>query len=239
MRIGSRPATQARDLVRLFDQAFDFARSDPASPVLRYTVGRLKGIDVNEQNRTLFQHLLLQCLVAEPGTIAPVLAQLIRGTDMDWQLDSDLVSETLNRLMNELLPVGHGNEASWCLWGLYALGLPVDGSNLPVISASEDSIVALLALYGKHSGRLASLDTTNWEASMTSDDLFGDRWLLAYEALVKRWLPSLDGTDYISSEARFRTLRDGGVQFFDEEQIVGILPTGIAPSLGIAPIFSG
>ena len=239
MGIRSRPAAQATDLVHLFDQAFDFARRHPASPVLRYTLGRLKGVDVQEQNRTLFQHLLLQCLVAEPATIASVLTQLIRGADTGWQLEFDLVSNALNKLMNELLPMGHGNEASWCLWGLYALELPVDGSNMPVISASEDPIVALLALYGRHRGLLGDLDTTNWEASMTSDDLYGDRWLLAYEALVKGWLPSQDGTDYISSEPRFKALRDGGVQFFDEERIVGILPTGVAPTLGIAPIFSG
>ena len=73
---------------------------------------------------------------------------------------------------------------------------------------------------------------------MTAEDLYGAHWLLAYEALVKGWLPPLNGADYIDSDPRFKILRDRDVQFFDDRMIINVLSTGVAPSVGIAPIFS-
>lgn len=135
--------------------------------------------------------------------------------------------------------MGHGNEACWCLWGIFALELLVEASSAAAISVSEDPLVALLALHGRAHGLLPdSLDTTNWESAMTGEDLYGDRWLLAYEALVKGWLPSLNGVDYVGVDPRFSILQNAKVEFFDGNMIAGVVPTGVAPSVGVAPIFS-
>lgn len=239
MPVRDTPAAQANDLVHLSDRAFEFAREDTTSPVLRYAVGRLKSIDIKQENRTLLQHLLLQYVVAAPGTLATTLGVLIKGMHDGWQLEEDIIAETLNRLMRELLAMGHGNEACWCLWGIFALELLVEASSAAAISVSEDPLVALLALHGRAHGLLPdSLDTTNWESAMTGEDLYGDRWLLAYEALVKGWLPSLNGVDYVGVDPRFSILQNAKVEFFDGNMIAGVVPTGVAPSVGVAPIFS-
>jgi len=41
---------------------------------------------------------------------------------------------------------------------------------------------------------------------MTPDELYGEAWLLAYEALVRNWLPSATGNNYVSVDAAFGSL---------------------------------
>lgn len=229
---------QATDLVHLFDSAFGFAHREAPDPVLRYLAGRLKGIDVQESNRRLFQHLLLQCAMAEPGTIPQLLALLITGKAAGWSLESDLVAETLNRILGSLLPMGCGNEAAWCLWGLFALELPLDGSNLKAISSTDDPFVALLALHGQSEGLLQTLDTSNWSPAVAEGGLWEHQWILAYEACVQGWIPPASGPNPVMNDPAFRILAEAGVRFFDGTKIKGVVPTGVAPSVGTAPLFS-
>lgn len=50
---------------------------------------------------------------------------------------------------------------------------------------------------------------------MTADALYDRYWLLAYEANVKNWLPSLDGTDYVSNDINFGFLKQNKVSFYN------------------------
>ena len=50
---------------------------------------------------------------------------------------------------------------------------------------------------------------------MHAEHLYSENWLLAYEALVKGWLPSVDGSSYVSADPFFNTLAENGVEFYD------------------------
>ncbi len=39
---------------------------------------------------------------------------------------------------------------------------------------------------------------------MSAGALYDEHWLLAYEANVKGWLPSVSGTDHIAADPNFR-----------------------------------
>ena len=43
---------------------------------------------------------------------------------------------------------------------------------------------------------------------MQSRHLYSENWLLAYEALRKGWLNSVDGTDYIAADDFFGRIAD-------------------------------
>lgn len=45
-----------------------------------------------------------------------------------------------------------------------------------------------------------------WRAYMIREALSSAHWLLAYEAFVQGWLPSLSGQDYVSNDPYFSIL---------------------------------
>ncbi|WP_304511629.1 hypothetical protein [Desulfobacula sp.] len=50
---------------------------------------------------------------------------------------------------------------------------------------------------------------------MTSDALYDEHWLLAYEANVKGWLPSSSGVDHVANDPNFSFLKTNGVNFYN------------------------
>ena len=51
---------------------------------------------------------------------------------------------------------------------------------------------------------------------MTTEGLYDEYWLLAYEANVKGWLPSVEVADHVAADVNFGFLKANGVQFYDE-----------------------
>jgi len=90
--------------------------------------------------------------------------------------------------------------------------------------------VALLALHAQSLGLMSKpLDATAWLSHMSSAGLYDDHWLLAYEAYVKGWLPSRDGTDYIGADPAFDFMRANGVTFYDSTLALPTTPTSPIP----------
>jgi len=52
---------------------------------------------------------------------------------------------------------------------------------------------------------------------MTGDALYEKYWLLAYEANVKKWLPSRGGTDHVDNDVNFGFLKRNKVSFYDSK----------------------
>jgi hypothetical protein len=72
---------------------------------------------------------------------------------------------------------------------------------------------------------------------MSPDELYGENWLLSYEALVRAWLPSSTNKDYVEADPRFAALKEADVRFYDEGAVSDPKATGVPPSLGVAPLF--
>ncbi|KJR44222.1 hypothetical protein UF75_5394 [Desulfosporosinus sp. I2] len=47
------------------------------------------------------------------------------------------------------------------------------------------------------------MDVSIWAALMKVEELYDENWLLAYEANVKGWLPSVSGSDYVVTDPIF------------------------------------
>jgi hypothetical protein len=90
-----------------------------------------------------------------------------------------------------------------------------------IYSEIEDSVVALVALDLREQGLISSgLDLTRWQSLMTTDDLYSDNWLLAYEAKLKGWLSSHDKNNHVDEDDFFGTLKDNNVSFYDSTRQV-------------------
>ena len=85
----------------------------------------------------------------------------------------------------------------------------------------ESSVCALILLDLLDMGLVeAGYSTAALAARMTSASLWDENWLLAYEADLKGWLPSAEGTNHVDASPWFRVLKERNVQFYDRKKNV-------------------
>ena len=230
-RIRKGVSGQATDLLSFFGKAFALQPGCPEASLLKYAVSRTRSEPIREENWQLYEALLLQCAAVEPGSLSTVVSQLLRYSAAGYAIGLVRVRDTFNRVIHAHGAVGHGSEVAWALWGAIELGCTVSAAAAASLSASNDAVVALLSLDAQARGLIpAGLDTSRWEALLTSADLRGSAWLLTYEAFVKGWLRPPGGSDIVSPDTYFAWLRDGGVSFYDTASRLPVTPPPPTPS---------
>ncbi len=239
-RIRVRTATaqqQQRDLLDFFDRVIELEARNATETVLTYGLRVMNGQDIYPENWAYIERMLFQIIRNKPSHIRDVLSVVIKNHDKEFDLDFDGLCEALNTMITEKGRAGHSNEVAWALWGLMRMGLPVDSEAATMVSESEDSTVALLCLDAYSRGLVPEgLDTDNWQEMCMSDELFGENWLLAYEAPLKGWLEATD--DYLQYTAPFSEFGSSEVSFYDRSLVEGISLTGASTVGGRVPLFS-
>jgi hypothetical protein len=207
---------QESDLLRYFDTAFEMASKEPDENILKYAITRMNGVEVLSDNWLLFQSLLSQCCLIEPGSLKFVVEQLARY-DSTYDIEKSIFEECFNDLIIFHAPLGHGSEVAWSVWATILLELPIHTEAANAVSVMEDPVVAVLALDAQSKGFTpVGYTFDHFATHMTTEDLYGDHWLLAYEANIKGWLPSATSTDNVDSDQCFSFLKQNGVSFYDD-----------------------
>ncbi len=207
---------QANDLVRYFDYVTRYLEAHPNEHIAKYAIARLRTFAVLPQNQELFESLLCQAAAFEPAAIREVLqalyyAQANRGI----VINPALLESTLNTILEQTAPLGQDYEVSWCLWAALSWSIRLSAKAAAAVSLLDNSVVAILALDSQQQGLVPTgLQTSKWQAHMTKDGLYDEQWLLAYEANVKGWLPSVGGVDHVGADPGFGFLKSWGVEFY-------------------------
>lgn len=208
---------QRNQIMYYFDEVFVFSREYPEESILKYAISRLSGVLILKENCQLCEDLLLQCVTVDPSTLEQVLNQLLKYRDAGYSLHLDHIAEVLNKVIGKHARLGHGSEVAWALWGLMVLGLPVSDNSAVEAANMNDSIVAILMLDARAKGLVSSsVGFDHFKSYMSTKDLYGEQWLLAYEANVKGWLPSLGKRDHVQQDTCFAFLKSHGVYFYDD-----------------------
>lgn len=216
IKIRSTPASQRYDLYYYFSLAFEYFRQKNKDYVLRYAISKLNSIVIHKSNWDVYQNLLLQCMLSEPGCMPFVFDQVLKYEKSGYSMSYYLLEEAFNEIIDVHAPLGHGSEVAWAVWGTILFKTKIHTKTTDLIVNMDDSVVALLALDAYKDGFLdPSADFSTWSNSMSTQDLYESQWLLCYEAGIKGWLPSLGGSDHISGEHTFNLLRSLGISFYD------------------------
>lgn len=208
---------QASDLEAYFSLSFDLYNQYPNESVLQWAISCLRSVSIIKNNWDLFQHLLLLCVVPEPACLPFVLEQIIlRKNKLSGVLEDELTI-ILNKLIIEHAELRHSSEVANALWGCLALRLKVNVDAVDKISKCRDSCIALLALDCENQKLTESnLNKNVWEEYLNTDALYGDQWLLAYEANLKGWLTSEKDPEYVEKDPNFSFFKENNVSFYKE-----------------------
>jgi hypothetical protein len=209
-----RAENQQDDLITFFSRAFDNASHFPGNNVLKYAVKQSAGFEISKDSWPLYESLLLESLVAEPS-LAPTLAPLlIQHSEKEYPIDLTKLKEVLGDMACYHARFKQGFEVAWALWigKLFKIDFP--DQVWADVSTIDDCVVAMLSLdLSASSGH--AVDTSVWKQHMNAEHLYSENWLLAYEAFMKGWLPSADGTDYVAADDFFGKLANWNVTFYD------------------------
>lgn len=224
--------TQLFEIIYHFDRAFDLFNENPEGTFLKYVISKFNRVVIHSENWSYFEKMLLQSAITEPGTLSGVLEHLLRYKALGYTLNIDFIGDGFNEIIKQHGPLGHGSEIAWAIWGLLALQIPLEEKSATTAASMNDSIVAILTLDADKKGLVPSgVDYSNCELFMTAENLYGEQWLLAYEANVKGWLPSVGTTDHVKDDECFNFLKTNGVCFYDDRLSRHIEPQ-LPPELG-------
>ncbi len=219
---------QQTDLLSYFGRAFELAAMHREESILRYSVSRLRSVNIFEKNWGLYESMLLQCLSVEPGTAPAVIGELYKY-HLRMPLDRSRISESLHQLIEDHAPLHHGSEVVWALWGAICLDCKVEAKIVEKALLTADPCVALCALHARARGLVIGIvDVSSLEALMHEKELNEGQWLLAYEANVKGWLPSKGGKDFVTAHKHFEPMKAAGVSFYDEYATLPIIVKPVA-----------
>jgi hypothetical protein len=214
--------SQSGDLRAYFDKTFSFARCYPDGNAIKFGISRLARMSIHPNNWTLYENLLLQAATAEPGCLTFVVSELYKHSAIGL-LDKPKIADVLQHIIAVHAPLEHGSEVVWALWGCKILGLSLPTEAAELVGRMRDNFVALVALDLQNSGLIpAAAMFGDWRKLMKQSELRTENWLLAYEANVKGWLPSVSGTDFVAADPTFAPLKAAGVYFYH----TGILGPG-------------
>lgn len=163
----------------------------------------------------MFQSFYLNAVAIDGGCLPYVIDQLGVHIAAGRRINPQSWERALAAVIEEHAAHRHSDEVGWALWATIALGLrlTVSQAGRDMVSEMDSDVVALLALHLNHLHG-GTFSTTLWERWMTTDELTGQHWLVAYEANVKGWLPSYGCQDNVAAVPAFAALRDAGVYFY-------------------------
>ena len=180
---------QRNDIISYFNKAFGLAEEYPDKSVLRYAIAKFRSIKIDKYAWQLLQDLLLNCVSCEPGTIQYVLEQFIKFSNSGYSINLKELGYVLNDQINTHAPLNHGSEVAWALWGAIVFEIPLHSNASEMVSEMDDSIVALLALDAEQRGFFEKeLNKNNWSQCLNQEGLYGDKWILSYEANINNWI---------------------------------------------------
>lgn len=203
---------QRKDLITFFDTVIGYTRKYPGDIVMTYAMSKLRFTVFSLKNWAILQSLMMNALLIEPK-ILPYIAQNLLSYQLKGHpVNGPIITDALVQLIEYHLDLVNDFEVAWSLWIAKSLGLTLPATLSPKLSASENPIIVLVTLDLHESGLLPGINKTHWTTLLTTDNLYNEHWLIAYEAYRLGWLTV--PVDHVSVDPFFKLLKDNDVAFY-------------------------
>ena len=189
--------------------------------VALYAIKRLSAVEIAKRNWSFVVNLLMQYALVEPDTLPVVLQVLVRYESKRYAFNKGRLKTVLNSIIKTHAPLAHSSYVAWAVWGCILFNLKIWDRNATVLSKADDCVVALLALdaVSKSLLKLTNYQLKTWRAHLNVDGLYGEHWLLAYEAQKKGWLKPKRGISKYDGDPFFTELAAHDVSFYETDSI--------------------
>lgn len=203
-------------LLSYISKIFEYSNIYPEDEVIKYGLSKIKNLRIGETQKDILLSFLLNVILHEPSAIplaCEMLVTINKNQPVSTQIN-DNIQETL------LFNAEYNNdfELTWLLWLCNILNIDVNENVAKKISNIDNPFIALATLYLNNKGLITQgLDISFWASMMKKEELYEENWILAYEANIQGWLPSVSGTDYVMEDPFFKLLKTKNIKFFNPD----------------------
>ena len=215
-KIGRR---QASDINHFFELAKDLARRHSDESVITYALKRASSVIVRKENWNCFEAHVCHVALAYPNTIQTVARLLSTYAHVGYPINRNRLQRMINAVIQDHAPLGHHSEVAWSLWICKDLDLKLSDTNIDLVSEMHSSVCALILLDLHESGKLTKPPKfTYWKQFENAESLYGDLWLLSYEAGARGWAGFSNA--HILSDQYFALALAKNIHFYDTSAIL-------------------
>jgi hypothetical protein len=223
MAIAESRAAQRNDIHKFFENLLGLEKSYRDESVVKYGLKIISSKVIKRSNWRIFESYLLHCGFSFPNTLQVIASFLTTYARYGYDLNREAIARFCNTTVSVHAPSDNHSEVAWALWILLELELPLNHDAVQAlerISSSACLLLALAVLNSRANGPTFSVGKLSPYA--TTDALFGDGWLLAYEGGRRKWLGN-SSTSFISADPYFSALMANNVNFFDPLRKLNLL----------------
>jgi hypothetical protein len=207
---------QVSDINHFFELAKDLARRHLDENVITYALKRVSSVLIRKENWNSFEAHVCHVAMAYPNTLQTVARLLSTYARVGYPINQNRLQRTINAVVQDHAQLGHHSEVAWCLWICKDLNLKLSDSNIDLVSEMHSSVCALILLDLYANGKLSkSPKHSYWKQFENTESLYGDLWLLSYEAGIRGWAGF--SSSHISSDKHFSLALNKNVHFYDEK----------------------
>lgn len=215
---------QLASIHHYFDAALELCRSNPSESVIKYALRKISKVVIRKENWSAFEAHLLRATLAQPSALQVVTAFLCTYERYGYPLDRESISKICAQIIEKSAPLNHHSEVIWALWICKELKLRLRASVTRALDRVDSACCKLVALDLESRGLLAGrLRRVLLKSQMRPDALFGDAWILSYEAGRRGWAGL--SRAHIDSCVHFKELLSRNVEFYDVDASVPLLFT--------------
>ncbi len=213
--------TKKKDgLLRLFDIMWKCAELKPEKTltIFRYGLRLLinRRVKMTADNKGIYEPLLYKTAVVKPSVL-PLVCKML-----DFSLvppTKDLLRESLYAILANHVPYAQENEVAWALWICKKYDIEVEKDmtcKILNMGSTVCSIILLDILNSKQQDLLSDKEVKDCidrlGESWNGESLYGEDWLLMYEASEQGWIPN---DTIITADPFFKMLHDEEIKFYD------------------------
>lgn len=200
-------------LISFINNIYSIMIENPSGEILRYAFARLKRTKIKKEQWDIIQAFLMNSFIYD-ATAAPLACSILsQFFHRKYGINKKMVLQVVNTLLNKNTIKDCEYELLWALWMCKLLNIKLNDELLKKTKSINSPLLILILLFDYRNN--VNLDTSEWIEFMTKEELYGDKWILAYEALKRGWLPSKNGLNYLETDDFFSILNRKNVYFFN------------------------
>lgn len=207
-------------ILRLFDLMWKCAEIKPEKTLTIFKYGlRLlinQRVKLTAQNKGIYEPLLYKTAVVKPSVLSLICKILNFSAEPP---SKDLLKEMVDAIIANHVPYAQDNEVAWALWICKKYDVLLEKDVVCKIfdmGSTICSIILLDILHNKQPDMLRGDEVKNRieiiGASWNTESLYGEDWLLLYEASEQGWISN---DAIIMEDPFFKMLHDDQVKFYD------------------------
>lgn len=203
---------QRNDLKNFYNLLIDLSRKYPKDSVIKYGIKIFKRIQIKEVNWDIFESLTYSLALAE-GAILPDILQILLQNKSKVNLLK--LESTLESLLNQHIYKGHNFEVAWSLWIARSFKTKIRHQIAQQIIDSTDIVSILVVLDLKKEKLITGrTKTSTLILDFDSAGLLSSKWILIYEATLKKWIKS----DCLGTIKFFDEISKLNISFYDSSK---------------------